>query len=236
MLARLLVAALTVAYAAADAYCPALSPDDSAPLSTILKDVCKRGRPGDGGVDCSDIPGLLEALAAGSGDESFTVALKAADFMCDACLDSIRDGLIYVGDEPASASSPKITPEGAVKSACGCQAKYSALANIVKGDVQKQWKNVEAACKKDDTKAVGASTILMMKSLLESLKTVKEAAMGGGMFLEAERRARAPQSFGSSAAMRAAAYGCLALGTALLVAAAVISRRPAEAAQESELL
>jgi len=233
MLARLTIVFAAVATAAGQ-YCPALSPDPHAPLSDILKDVCKRG---EGGVDCSDIPVLLDQLADGSPKPNqFSLANDAATFMCDPCLGPIREGLFYIADPVAHGHAPKavITDDGAYHSACEtCLPKYEAIANKFGGEAKKQFANLKAACGSHDAHKAGTATGEMMKALFSSLDSVRDLAS-----LKQETAPLAPRSFGASKGLRVAAYGCLALGSALLAAAALISRRPAEAKPmpDSELL
>lgn len=237
MFARVTVA-FALAATAAGQYCPALSPDPHAPLSSILQDVCKRG---EGGIDCRDIPDLLQSLASNGGPDAknFELALKASAFMCDSCLDPIRQGLFYISDPPSKGHpNPEITDAGAQASACHCLPKYEALSKEFGSNAVKEYAKVAAACGKGDAHAVGVSVKTMMTTMFSSLESVRALAQNG--FLAAEPRARVPQSTSSSKIIRAAAYGCLTLGTVLLAAAAVISRRPstplAERAPESELL
>ncbi|KAJ1638644.1 hypothetical protein T492DRAFT_943103 [Pavlovales sp. CCMP2436] len=163
--------------------------------------------------------------------------------MCDPCLDSIRQGLIYLSDPPVTKGAPHPTiTDTAAKSACSpkCLPKYKVIADqFTKAapEALKQYKALEAACLKDALPAIGAAVTGEMKALFATLESVRDLA-SGGMYMRAEASsADAPRSFATSKVLRVAAFGCLALGTVLLAVAAFVARRPeSELRVESELL
>jgi hypothetical protein len=75
-----------------------------------LQHVCARDPHG---IDCSQIPelldGLIEVQETDAEKKQFVLAKDAAAFMCDACLAPIREGVIYLEDPP-SADKKKPNP------------------------------------------------------------------------------------------------------------------------------
>lgn len=129
----LVLLAGVAAVAAQDACPPVTDIDSSWPMSRILKDVCKKGGPHDGGVDCSSIPGLLDTLKELSPDiaDQFENAKIALNFFCDdKCVGPIREGVTYLGDKHPQ---ERITSSGAhaVCSASGCMDKYKVRARAL---------------------------------------------------------------------------------------------------------
>lgn len=230
----------------AEKNCPPLtSIEPNWPMSRILQDVCRRDTcSGKTCVNCDEIPGLLDALASMGGPDAnnFKLAHTAADFMCDPCLNSIRDGIVHLDDASTGKASPiTIGAQQAHDSACAasCLPKYKAISDQFGAAAKKAYTDVAAGCSSNNPAAIKKATEDLMHTLFNSLKSVRSLASDpGAMYLTQSPVSSARSAYLSSKAIRVAAFGCLALGTALLVAAAFLSRRPTVVEQraESELL
>jgi hypothetical protein len=246
---RSLLVALASAALAVAQECPALSPEPNWPMSKILQYVCARDPHG---IDCSQIPelldGLIEVQESDAEKKQFVLAKDAAEFMCDPCLAPIRQGVIFLEDPPSADKkkpNPTITDANAQLSTCRstCLPKFKTISTEFGGPAKVAYEKLEVACSSGSVTAIGSSTRDLMHALFSSLKEVRKLA-ADGMFAVAEPAAKplfAAAPFARSQAIRSAAFGCLVVGATLLFAAALVARRPtvaleAKRAADHELL
>mmetsp|Transcript_8375 Transcript_8375/g.24598 ORF Transcript_8375/g.24598 Transcript_8375/m.24598 type:complete len:248 (-) Transcript_8375:420-1163(-) len=234
-----LIAAMTPS-ASCLAYCPPISqitPDW--PLSRILQDVCKRETCGTTScVNCRDIPAMIEALEYGvdpSLQPAFANALLGSDFMCDSCLDPVREPMIHLTD----ANGPAITPSAAIQAVCSesrCTSMFERVASQFGPDVMSRMASLKAQCASGhpDGVAMAADLTVMLRLITEGMSVVRDIAMNG-VFAKEEASARALDAVSHPAStLRRAAYACGALGFGLLAAAAFLARRPSAGAAQND--